>query len=136
MKYQNILGLNAYLKFVEFVLGSFDQASDDKTVGEIRTEFQQKFLHSPLPFMSQQFGLIRLVPLMYMAEEKFLAGSPDGDIIRAMRNAFAHNNVEYDENGYTFKPNRAGAQPVNLSYSEIVSFIHRVENAFYAQQSR
>lgn len=129
------LNLNAYLKMVEFVLHSIDESNDEKNIGEIRREFHAKFDVDMDVMLNQNFGLLRLVPLMHMAEKNFLEGTEDGRAIKAIRNAFAHNTFSCDQNGYTFNANRDDGLSVTITYAEFVPFIYRVENAFYASET-
>lgn len=131
MAQEDILSLNAALKFIEFVIGAVDKAGDTKTVGQIRREFKDTFGHELLPLVNQHFGIVRLIPLMHMVQDHFLEGTEDGVKLKAIRNAFAHNTFSYDENGYTFRPNRPNGGIVTISYEEFVPFLWRIENEFY-----
>jgi hypothetical protein len=71
-----------------------------------------------------------------MVEHNFLASSEDSRKLRAIRNAFAHNTFSFDENGYTFLPNRLGGDVVEISYEEFVPFLWRIENEFYKDRHR
>jgi hypothetical protein len=128
---EDILSLNAALKFIEFVIGSVDKADDTKTVGQLRREFREKFNHDLHPLINQHFGIIRLIPLMHMVQDRFLENTVDGARIKAIRNAFAHNTFSCDESGYTFFPNRPNGATVRISYEEFTPFVWRIENEFY-----
>lgn len=53
---QEILNINAHLKYVEFILYVFDQGKDDLTLGEIREQFLNKFgINHDL--LNQNFGI-------------------------------------------------------------------------------
>ncbi|CAK8711836.1 hypothetical protein KKHLCK_00845 [Candidatus Electrothrix laxa] len=64
---KTLLNLNAHIKFIEFVLHDFDNAPSDKTIGELREEFEKKFktIH---PLLNQFFGIYRLIPLIQIKE--------------------------------------------------------------------
>ncbi len=102
MPIEDTLNLNSYLKFLEFVLHSIDGADDAGTLATIRYSFKEKFGIEMPRFMSQHFGLLRLIPLMHMVEENFLIGTDDGLKIKAIRNAFAHNTFSCNQTGYAF----------------------------------
>lgn len=40
---QEILNINAHLKYVEFLLHTFDECRDDLTLGDIRSQFRSTF---------------------------------------------------------------------------------------------
>lgn len=131
MALEDTLSLNAALKFIEFVIGAIDKADDTKTVGQLRREFEEKFKHDLPLLLSQHFGIIRLIPLVHMVQDRFLEDTEDGRKIRAIRNAFAHNTFSCDEKGYSFLPNRPYGETVRISYEEFVPFVWRIENEFY-----
>lgn len=131
MALEDTLNLNAALKFIEFVIGTVDNAEDTKTVGQLRCEFKENFKHDLPTLINQHFGIIRLIPLMHMAQDLFLENTEDGRKLRAIRNAFAHNTFSCDEKGYTFLPNRPNGEIVRISYEEFVPFVWRIENEFY-----
>jgi len=126
--------VNAHLKFMEFILGTIDNADNTKTVGQIRSEFKAKFQHELQRMLTPNFGVIRLIPLMLMVEDKVAEDSEDGKKIKAIRNAFAHNTFSYDENGYTFRPNRLNGDIVTISYEEFIPFLWRIENEYYKKR--
>jgi hypothetical protein len=128
---EDTLGLNAALKFIEFVIGAVDKADDTKTVGQIRREFREKFDHDLQPLINQHFGIIRLIPLMHIVQDHFLENTVDGARLKAIRNAFAHNTFSCDQSGYTFSPNRPNGAIVRISYEDFVPFVWRIENEFY-----
>jgi len=126
----DLLNINAHLKYVEFLLYTFDNASDELSLGDIKKEFKEKFntLH---PLLNQNFGIYRLLPLIMIKEEyknqkKELSG--DVETIKIIRDAIAHANFSISEEGYSFKNDNSG---VNLSYEEFKEFIHRIENEFH-----
>ena len=131
MAKDDIVNLNAALKFVEFILGVIDKDDGTKTVEQIRHEFRNNFKHDLQPMLNQNWGIIRLIPLMLMAQDQFLKDTEDGQKIRAIRNAFAHNDFSCDENGYTFDRNRPNGMTVKISYEDFVPFLWRIENEFY-----
>jgi len=117
---QNILAINAHLKYVEFLLYIFDKASDEMTLGEIKKAFQEKF-KTQHPLLNQNFGIYRLLPLILMKEEyKKQRKELSGDIekIKIIRDAISHHNFSIDS-----------------SYDEFISFLHKVENDFYTKGS-
>lgn len=131
---QNILSVNAHLKYVEFLLHSFDNAPDDSTIGDLKKNFKTKFntLH---PLLNQNFGIYRLLPLILMKETyKNQKVALTGDIkrIKVIRDAVAHDNFSIDEQGYSFQNEK---HTVSFTYTEFNDFLHRVENQFYAKNS-
>lgn len=128
---QDILSINAHLKYVEFLLHTFDTASDDLTIGELKNDFQSKF-NTLNPLLNQNFGIYRLLPLILMKETyKNQKAELKGDIakIKIIRDAVAHNEFSINEQGYTFKKNKG---TVTFSYAEFNEFLHRIENQFYS----
>ena len=130
-----ILNINAHLKYVEFILHTFDKKSDDLTLGEIRKDFKNKFktLH---PLLNQNFGIYRLLPLMLIKEEyKNQKKELSGDIekIKIIRDGIAHGKFLITQNGYTFNNDK---DSVELTYEEFNKFLHRIENKFYAQNKQ
>ncbi len=124
------LAINAHLKYVEFLLSEFDNAPNERTIGEIRDEFKTKFstLH---PLLNQHFGIYRLLPLILIKEDYIKANKElEGDIetIKIIRDAIAHNNFEINSEGYSFKSDK---NEKTLSYDEFVEFVHKIENDFY-----
>ena len=131
---QDILSINAHLKYVEFLLYTFDTASDDLTIGELKNNFQSKF-KTLSPLLNQHFGIYRLLPLILIKETyKNQKAELTGDIkkIKIIRDAVAHNEFSISEHGYTFK-NKKGS--VFFNYAEFNEFLHRVENQFYSVNS-
>ena len=128
---QDILSINAHLKYVEFLLHTFDTASDDLTIGELKNDFQSKF-NTLTPLLNQNFGIYRLLPLILMKETyKNQKAELKGDIakIKVIRDAVAHNEFSINEQGYTFKNNKG---TVIFSYAEFNKFLHKIENQFYS----
>ncbi|MCZ6805016.1 MAG: hypothetical protein O7D86_14120 [Proteobacteria bacterium] len=128
---QDILSINAHLKYVEFLLHTFDNGSDELTLGQIKKEFQEKFgtIHD---LLNQNFGIYRLLPLILIKEEyknqkKDLSG--DVKTIKIIRDAIAHHHFTIDEKGYTFENNK---EKVSFTYQEFSVFLHRIENEFYS----
>lgn len=135
MALEDTLALNAALKHIEFVIGAIDRAADMMTVGQIRREFREIFSHDLQPLINQHFGIIRLIPLMHMVQDRFLENTVDGARLKAIRNAFAHNTFSCDESGYTFFPNRQDGAIVRISYEDFVPFVWRIENEFYKSRA-
>ena len=128
---QDILSINAHLKYVEFLLHTFDTASDDLTIGELKNDFQSKF-NTLTPLLNQNFGIYRLLPLILLIETyKNQKAELKGDIakIKVIRDAVAHNEFSINEQGYTFKNNKG---TVIFSYAEFNKFLHKIENQFYS----
>lgn len=135
MALEDTLALNAALKHIEFVIGAIDRAADMMTVGQIRREFREIFSHDLQPLINQDFGIIRLIPLMHMVQDRFLENTVDGARLKAIRNAFAHNTFSCDESRYTFFPNRQDGAIVRISYEDFVPFVWRIENEFYKSRA-
>ena len=116
---------------MEFILHTFDHGSDDLTLGQIKSQFKDKFktLH---PLLNQNFGIYRLLPLILIKEEykeqrKELSG--DMQKIKIIRDAVAHSNFTIDKNGYLFENDKG---KVALSYEGFNEFLHKIENEFYS----
>ncbi len=130
----DILNINAHLKYVEFLLYTFDNGSDELTLGQIKDQFKTKFntLH---PLLNQNFGVYRLLPLMLIKEEyKNQKKELSGDIekIKIIRDAIAHGNFTIDENGYLFEND---SNKIVLSYEDFSRFLHKIENDFYGDNN-
>jgi len=126
----DILQINAHLKYVEFLLTQFDNESDEITLGEIRTKFKAKFSHQDI-LLNQFFGIYRLVPLILMKEvnkkqKKELVG--DIEKVKIIRDSIVHHDFSMNENGYTFKDKK---KVLKFSYTEFKNFLDKVEVAFY-----
>lgn len=133
MAERDMLAINADLKFTEFVLGEIDNASDSMTVGELRKAFQERFGLPLSRRINQHFGILRLVPLMHIAEHRdFIRNIEISGKITIIRNAFAHNDFTCNESGYIFNATRPNQQPLEISYADFNLLIHQVENQFYA----
>jgi hypothetical protein len=129
---EQILAINAHLKFVEFLLHIFDTGSDELTLKQIREDFKNKFQTQHI-LLNQNFGVYRLLPIILMKEVyKDNNTKLEGYIakIKVIRDSIAHNDFSYDENGYRFVNDKT---TLDLSYEELVEFVHNVENKFYAQ---
>lgn len=127
-----ILGVNAELKWIEHLMGVFDTGEDSLTLKEIRDEFLRKFsIPKRFPLLNNDFGIIRLLPLILIKEiykRKGKIYSEDIKKIEIIRHAIAHYNFDYDENGYSFNANQGSTK---MSYNEFVGFLHRIENEFH-----
>jgi hypothetical protein len=77
---EDTLALNATLEFIEFVIGTVDEADDTMTVGQLRREFKEKFKHDLQPLINRHFGIIRLIPLMHMVEDRLAKAARDVDL--------------------------------------------------------
>jgi len=127
---QDILAINAHLKYVEFLLYIYDNKSDEMTLGEIKKEFTDKFKTNH-KLLNQNFGVYRLLPLILMKEEyknqkKALLGNVEK--IKIIRDAIAHHNFSINEQGYIFKNDK---KELSFSYEEFTKFLHEIENEFY-----
>lgn len=130
-----ILNINAHLKYVEFLLYLFDNGNDDLTLGKIREQFLKKFGTKHI-LLNQNFGIYRLLPLILMKEEyKNQKIELKGDVekIKIIRDAIAHHQFTINEQGYKFT-NNSGV--VSLSYDEFQKFVHKIENDFYAETNK
>jgi len=118
----NILNIAAYLKFIEFVLHrvSDEKADNSKTIAELKIEFKENFHTDLTNLINQNFGIIRLLPLLFIREEykKYI------DIIR---HAIAHGNFSINDDGYEFKSDKG---ILKLSYKEFLIYIHKIENEY------
>jgi hypothetical protein len=129
----NTLSINAYLKYIEYLLHVLDTSEDSKSVGEIRKDFASKF-NTTLPHMlNQYFGIVRLIPLLLMREELKNESKIYDSRISIVRHALAHNNFKISETGYEFYSNIGNCE---MSYSEFVDFIWLIENEFYTRELR
>lgn len=128
-----ILNINAHLKYVEFLLHIFDHGKDNLTLREIREQFVEKF-KTKHNLLNQNFAIYRLLPLILMKEEyknQKIALSGDIEKIKIIRDAIAHHKFTVNESGFIFS-NNSGT--VSFNYDEFQKFIHKVENEFYAHQ--
>jgi len=127
---QDILGINAHLKYVEFLLGVYDNESDSMTLKEIREKFKKNF-HTNHILLNQNFGIYRLLPLILIKEEyKNQKKEFTEDIIKikTIRDAIAHHKFKMTEDGYLFKNDK---DEVKFTFEEFNNFLHRIENEFY-----
>jgi hypothetical protein len=127
----DILSINAYLKYIEFLLYSIDVSSDSKTIGELREDFSDRFKTNMPHMLSQNFGIIRLLPLLLLREELKNKGRKYDQRISIVRHALAHNNFIATEVGYEFK---SDIGDINLGYSEFLDFLWQLENDFHSQK--
>jgi len=125
-----ILAINSYLKHIEFLLNSIDNADGSKTIGELRNEFRDAFKTNPPHLLSQHFGIIRLIPLMLMREELKNKKVQYDKRISIVRHALAHNNFSATGSGYEFISDIGN---LKISYSEFVDFLWHIENDFYSK---
>jgi len=127
---QDILGINAHLKYVEFLLGVYDNESDSMTLKEIREKFKKNF-HTNHILLNQNFGIYRLLPLILIKEEyKNQKKEFTEDIIKIkiIRDAIAHHKFKMTEDGYLFKNDK---NEFKFTFEEFNNFLHRIENEFY-----
>ena len=131
MTHENILAINAHLKYVEFILYIFDNESNDLTLGEIKSQFKEKF-NTDHKLLNQNFGIYRLLPLILIKEEyknQKLALNDDIEKIKVIRDAISHHKFNITEDGYIFKNNK---HEITFTYQDFQDFLHRIENEFYA----
>ncbi|MDR3491505.1 MAG: hypothetical protein P4M12_05585 [Gammaproteobacteria bacterium] len=128
----DILAINAHLKYVEYLLNVFDNDGDEMSLGKIRNNFREKFGTQHV-LLNQNFGVYRLLPLILIKEEyKNQKKELNGDVekIKIIRDSIVHHNFEIDENGYCFKNDKG---TLYFSFEEFNGFLHRVENDFYTE---
>lgn len=131
-KHGTVLNLNANLKYIEHLLYIFDNERDKISLGEIRKKFENHFSARPV-LLNQNFGIIRLIPLLlikevYKNEHEPLVG--DIEKIKIIRDSLAHNNFTINEKGYIFSNDK---NKLEISYNDFQFFLHRIENNFYEQ---
>ena len=127
---EKILGINAHIKYVEYLLHVFDTYPEETSLKTIREEFKNIF-NTQHVLLNQNFGIYRLLPIILIKEEykkdrKDLEGTVNK--IKIIRDSVVHNNFEIDEYGYLFKNKK---ENIYMLYDEFVSFVHEVENEFY-----
>ncbi|RUR24669.1 hypothetical protein [Legionella qingyii] len=132
LRKQNILNISSYLKFIEFTLGSVSEknADGDKTIKDIKNDFKRKF-HFDLPYLlNQNFGILRLIPLLLIREyyKKSNISDSDRKSIDIIRHALAHGNFSIDEKGYNFWCDKG---EINYSFIDFQHFINKIEHEFY-----
>ncbi|WP_428562909.1 MAG: hypothetical protein ACP59X_22635 [Solidesulfovibrio sp. DCME] len=125
----DILAINANLKYIEFILNLFDNGEDNITLADIRLKFRENFkmIH---PLLNQNFGILRLLPIVLIRED--IKGSPnkndDKKNIMIIRHAVCHNGFSMSEKGYKFSCDKG---EVEFNYKDFVDFVHRIENLFH-----
>lgn len=122
------LQINADLKYIEFLLHSIYNSDDSKTIEDVKAEFKDKFKTALPNLLNQNFGIIRLIPLLLIREDLKNSGRKYDKNITIIRHALAHNNFSMTEKGYEFFSDRGN---YSLNYSDFTDFIHKIENAFY-----
>ncbi|MCB4782368.1 MAG: hypothetical protein LGB70_05950 [Sulfurovum sp.] len=128
-KLSDILQINAHLKYVEFLLGIFDNSPHNPTLGEIRQQFEEKFETLP-PLLNQWFGIYRLAPLILIkaVEEYTKQNIEISDDLEFVRNAVAHGRFSIEEEGYIFSEKK---DTKKYTYEEIIQFIDQIEKTFH-----
>lgn len=130
------LALNADLKYIEFILHIIDNSDENLTISEIKKLFKEKFKTEIPALLNQNFGILRLVPLLLMREslknEKMKTNSQYDKRIDIIRHALAHNNFSSDEIGYKFDSDKGNCE---MNYEEFIQFVSKVENDFYKKRS-
>lgn len=131
----NILDINCYLKFVEWVLFnvSSDCTNKQRTIEELKREFKKKF-KTELPYLiNQNFLIVRLLPIVFIKEslkkELDTKLQKHSDKIQIIRHAIAHSNFLLNTNGVVFKSDMG---EYRATYKEIKDFIYEVENEYHS----
>jgi len=131
------LAINADLKYIEFILHIIDQSDEDITIFEIKRLFKERFQTDMPVLLNQNFGILRLVPLLLMREslknEKIKVNVEYDKRIDIIRHALAHNNFTSNDIGYKFESAKGNCE---MNYDEFVQFVSKVENEFYKKRSR
>lgn len=127
----DILSINAHIKYVEYLLYQFDNESGQTTLEEIRNKFHEKFKHKDI-LLNQFFGIYRLLPLIlikenYKNQKKELFGNIKK--IKIIRDSISHNSFQMNENGYIFKNDK---EELAFTYDAFQVFLHEIENEFYS----
>ncbi|MCB4762438.1 MAG: hypothetical protein LGB78_00760 [Sulfurovum sp.] len=128
-KLSDILQINAHLKYVEFLLGIFDNSPHNPTLGEIRQRFEEKFETLP-PSLDQYFGIYRLIPLILIKEEYKEQSREMPDDLKFVRNAVVHGRFSIEEKGYTFR-DKSGKREVSYKYKDVNKFMREIEKTFH-----
>lgn len=126
-----ILTTNAYIKHLEFILNYIDTANGSKTIDQLRTDFFDHFGASLPHLLSQHFGIIRLLPLLFIREELKNKNIEYDQTISIIRHALAHNNFSASDSGYEFVCNKG---QIKMSYDEFTAFVWKIENDYYKKQ--
>ncbi len=131
------LSINAHLKFIEHLLHELDNVDDSTTVGEIKTRFSEKFKIKMPVLLNQDWGIVRLLPLLLMREslknDKIATGAKYRSEIDIVRHSLAHDSFTVNSTGYKFTCKKG---MVTFSYAEFVAFLHNVENEFYSKSEQ
>jgi len=122
------LQINADLKYIEFLLYFISNSDDLKTIKDLKEEFKDKFKTELPHLLNQNFGIIRLIPLLLIREDLKNSGKKYDKNITIVRHALAHNNFSITEKGYEFFSDRGN---YCLNYSEFTNFVYKIENEFY-----
>ncbi len=123
-----ILQLNGYIKFVEFILASYQNEPEETTLKQIKDSFQETFRFRDFTPLNQNFAIFRLIPLLQIREHyKGTEGEPNKSI-KIIRHALAHGNFELKKEGITFN---ADAGKKMFTYDEFNEFVYKIENEFY-----
>lgn len=132
---KDTLGINALIKYIEFLLYHFDKGDKKMTLEELRKKFKDTFNYDGI-LLNQYFGIIRLVPLILINEnikkddEKLKKLKPD-DVkkINIIRNAVSHNLFLINEKGYSFKNHK---KELKMTYLDFQKFLQKIEYDFHA----
>ena len=124
----NTLQINAHVKYIEFLMSVFDSAESSTTIADIRKDFAEKFGTEMPHMLNQNFGIVRLVPLLMIREQLKNEGRKYDRRISIIRHAVAHGNFDISETGYEFKSDIGNCK---MTYTEFNEFLWWVENEFY-----
>lgn len=126
------LAINADLKYIEFILHTIDQADEELPILEIKRMFKERFKTDMPVLLNQNFGILRLVPLLLMREslkiQRIKTNIEYDKRIDIIRHALAHNNFTSNELGYKFESDKGNCE---MSYDEFVKFVSKMEKNFY-----
>lgn len=130
------LTINADLKYIEFILHTIENSDDKLTIFEIKRIFKERFKIDMPVLLNQNFGILRLVPLLLMRESlknrKLKSNTEYDKRIDIVRHALAHDNFMCNEVGYEFKCEKGECK---MTYDEFVKFVWQVENKFHENKS-
>ncbi len=124
-----ILQLNGYIKWIEFILASYQNEPEETTLKQIKDRFEEKFSFRDFIPLSQYFAIFRLIPLLQIREHyKGMEGEPNKSI-KIIRHALAHGNFDLKEQGRISFESKAGN--ITFTYDEFNEFVYKIENEFY-----
>jgi hypothetical protein len=134
---KDALWLSAHLKYAEYLFNIFDTADENLTLKNIREAFLKEFRRENYPkepLSNHFFGILKIVPLMYIREIYKKEGKLSEEDMKNMsgiRNAFAHGAIESSSEGYTFTADeKKEKKSITMTYEEFNAFLYRIENNF------